>query len=344
VAGIGTVELCLGLVLAVALVAEVAVGRSDLPWTMVPNGDLGTLRQLEEKIIQPSAEPAVVVYGTSRARGAFVPTRMEELLGLQRGQVLNLGMGGAHIFDAVVAYERNRAKLSRARLHVVQIDPFQFSRGIPPNSRYRLLASWEDRMAYTGAHRLRLMADLAFRLDDALPLINLYVKERVRNGRAPQGAEVDQYGRLALVPIGDEQDPREFNDARHRYWVKFFYEDYEYSAGFEAQFLRLVRMIREDGGQVILVEMPSVDPFRAMLRERAGDPYGTFHTRMVRLAAERGIPYPRWPSPAAIGFQDRDFRDWGHFNTSAALKFSEHFVRWLQACREAGCPNREGGA
>jgi len=257
-------------------------------------------------------------------------------MGLGRGQVLNLAMGGYSIFDAVVTYERNRTILSSADIVVVQLDGFQFTTGIVPGPRYEVFASLSDRMAFHGAKRARLIKDWFVRTDSALVPLYIYLNYSLIRRRPPEDYGIDRYGRLALVPITGEHDPREFTERAFRGWINEFYREYEHSPVMEGQLARMVTMAQERGAKVYLIHMPTAGNYLALLEREPGNPYLQFKTNLTRAAQELGARCQFWEAPAEVGLTDRDFVDWGHLNTPGAEKWSQFFVRWLQAAEAAG--------
>jgi hypothetical protein len=309
---------------------ELAVGRTDLVWRLSPQSDLGNLYALEDLIVQPNPDPSVIVLGTSRGRGAFLPTEMERVLRLPRGGVLNLAMGGFQIFDALVTYERNRVALKGADLAVIQVDPFQFSIGRNPSARFRQLAGWKDRLAYHGLVRAGLIRDMVFGTDNVQPTLVDLRRKLLSDGRLPEPVGVDEFGRLAVVLIANDHDARNFTPRAFSYWLDWQYLRYEYSPVFEEQLVRLVTMMQQDGVKPVVVYMPTVADFQSRLRKRPGDPYGHFRLRMGDLGRRHGFPAAFWENAADAGLDERGFRDWGHLNTAGAKTWSVFFASWLQ--------------
>ncbi|MBI3684536.1 MAG: hypothetical protein HY235_29540 [Acidobacteria bacterium] len=316
------------------MLAEIVIGRTRFVWGLVPDSDLGIVGQIEETIIRGSPDPQVLVFGSSRGRGAFLPTRIEERMGLRRGQVVSLAIGGAHVFDALLIYQRNRSALSKAKMAILDIDPFQFNVGTEPPVRFRQFASWGDRFAYSGAKRWRLLADYVFHMDNALPTFTWYLSQRFR-GQVFKRVGIDRYGRLAVVNIADDHDPRLFEERGFRRWVNILYGNYEYSPVLEQELVRLIRMLREDGAAVYLVRIPTAGGFLPMLEQSGHTPFTQFKQNMQRVAHELGVVCQIWESGGDVGLRERDYRDWGHLNTPGAEKWTEFFMRWLLAHRAA---------
>lgn len=310
--------------------AELAFGRTDWALRLVPQAEASLLVTLHEELVEPNPDPALVVFGTSRARGAFLPTLLERELGLERGRVLNLAVGGKDVLDALVLYREGRDHLSRARDVVLQLDGFQMSAATPPTDRYGLYASARDRAAYSGLERLELLRDVVFRLEKMRPSLGFYVTSWLQEGHAPGPVPIDRYGRLALVTIADDHDPKYFTPEDFDYWLGRFWGGFRWSDVFARQLLDLRRLVHEDGGRFWIVELPMVDGFYQRLRQRKGDPYAEYHRRLSALLGE-GARLQFWAHPAEVGLVERNFRDWGHLNTPGAERFSRFFARWLAA-------------
>jgi hypothetical protein len=310
---------------------EIVLGRTDLVSRVFPRSDLGILFNLEDQVIPRSIGPRTLIFGTSRARGAFLPTEMERTMGLSRGQVLNLAMGGGQIFDPLITYERSRSRLTPIRSVIIQLDPFEFSTGGTPGVRYRFFGSWQDLMAYHGRKRAGVIEDYFFRTNSVLPTVSEYIKLLLKRGRPPDPVGLDPFGRLAVVKIADDHDPRDFTDQQFRFWIDTFYSDFQYSPVMEDQLARLIRMAKQDGAHVYLVHMPVTERFRKLLAELPGNPDQQVKTQITRLAQKYHAEIAWWESPAETGLTQRDFRDWGHLNTAGARKFSEFFARWMRS-------------
>lgn len=313
--------ICIGL-------AEALLGRTDFIWKQVPESGLGELLALETSIIRRYPKPEVLIFGSSRARSAFLPTLMEEQMGLQRGQVLNLGMGGARPFDHLKIYERNREILAKASTVIIEVDAEQFGT-LLPNDRFRYLMGWSDWLAYKDA-RLSLTRSFLFRLPDAFPYLRIYVKHWLTEGRTPGAIGIDKYGRLALVRIADDYDENISREETVRYVMDLLYKDYEYSDISERYLVKLVRLAKEDGAKVYLVHMPLPENYITMLKRHHRNPYGQFTKNVSRAVVGLADVVQFWEIPAEVGLSVQDFCDIEHLNTSAAVKWSKFFVHWLR--------------
>jgi hypothetical protein len=322
------------LLASIALV-EIVLGKTSLIWKLVPGNDIGGLFKLEEVVIANS-RPRVLIFGSSRGREAFLPAQMEAQMGLERGQVLGLSLGGVSILDALLTYQRNRDTLSQAGIVVLQVDPFQLAAsGYPPPARYREFASFDDRLAYRGRARARLFADYVFGMDLALPVVSAYFKDWLKRGRPPRYRYfIDDNGMMARV--GAAALPENLHEARCftgqaiNHWLNWAYPDYQPSPIMEDQLTQLIRMAKSDGAEIYAVYLPTTAAYFNVLRKVPGDPYHHLQTLLDRMAAEMGIRVGWWSLPEDAGLTEHDFADWGHFNRAGARKWTAHFARWIQ--------------
>ena len=308
---------------------EILVARTTPIYRVTPNGELEILYRNEELVIRPNPQARIVIMGTSRGRAALLPTRIEEGIGAGRGEVINTSMGGVHIQDALWLYERNRAALSRARLVVVQADPFQFSVGIKPNARFRKLATLSQRLAYSGTWRWRLLLDMIYSTDVAIPHVTELLRVVARTRRLPETIGLDPYGRAAYDRLDAYHDEQFFTEGQILNWVINYYTDYQYSSRFEAEFLRLVQMVKEDGGELVLFGNPTSSDYLPLLRRERGPIYEEFKRHMNILAARHGFKTLFWEQKD-VGLTDEDFQDWGHVNINGAKKISDAFAEWYK--------------
>lgn len=313
------------------VLAEVLIARTNFIWGLFSHSGLGTVFALERSFIQKDSKPSVLIFGSSSARAAFLPTQMEEQMGLQRGEVLNLAISRGQPFGFLNIYERNRRILAQADSVIIEVQSWQFSRGVHPSPLYRFFGGWSDRMAYRGANRLSLMRHLLFRLPDVIPYFQGYVRRWIREGQRPRPISKDKYGRLAMDSIDDYHDENNFKPQAIMYWINRFYSNYEYSNVFEGHLKKLVKLVKEDGGKVYVVRIPAAEKYMAMLTQYDGDPLGKFRKKIIRAVGERvnGGHFREFTSEEA-NLSDWDFRDWGHMNNRGAIKWTKYFVRWLK--------------
>jgi hypothetical protein len=312
--------------------AEILFGRTDFFWEQVPRSDVTTVLQLEKSIIKETPKPAVIIFGSSRARGAFLPTLMERQMGLRRHQILNFGMGGngvTRLFDALKIYQRNRDILGKAEIMIIEIENGQLSSIPPTNERFRYLMTFSDWLEYKGEARLSLMRSVLFRLPDALPYIRKYFKHWLLYRQPPKPIGIDQYGRLALVRIANDHSDHVSKADVIRRSINEGYRDFKYSKIYEGYLVKLMSLAKTDGLKVCLIQMPFPEKFISILKQHFKDPYGQFTGNIFSAVNGLADLVQFWESPSEVGLRNNDFRDMEHLNTEGAVKWTTFFVRWL---------------
>ncbi|MHC4798737.1 MAG: hypothetical protein ACYTF1_19035, partial [Planctomycetota bacterium] len=287
----------------------------------------------EEYIIPKKQNPAVLIFGSSRTRGAFLPTIMEQQMGFERGQVLNFGMGGdgvTRVFDALKIYQRNRDILGKANIMIIELDSGQFNSIPPTNERFRYLMSFFDWLEYKGEARLSLLRSCVFKLPDVFPYIREYIKYWLSHKHAPKPVGIDEYGRLALVRIANDHEEgisREnviSNSINDGYW------DYKYSEIYEGYLKKLISMANEDGLSVCILQIPYPEKYIKILKRHPKNPYGQFTKNVSNAVIGLADSVQFWEAASEVGLSNQGFRDLEHLNTGGAIKWTTFFVGWLK--------------
>jgi hypothetical protein len=324
---------CVLFAACVICLTEILLARTDYFWEKVPKSDVTTVLELEEYIIPRKVSPAVLIFGSSRARGAFLPTIIEQEMGLQRGQVLNFGMGGngvTRLFDALKIYQRNRDILGKADIMIIEIDFGQFDSVPPTNERFRYLMSFTDWLEYKGEARLSLLRSLIFKLPDVFPYIKEYAKHWLKNRQPPEPIGIDIYGRLALVRIANDVDESLSQEKSLRESIFYPGFHYDYSDIYEGYLRKLVGLAKEDGLNVYILQMPYPEKYIDILKTRPDNPYGQFTTNVTNAVGDLADNIQFWESASEVGLSNKDYRDVEHLNTGGAIKWTNFYVKWLQ--------------
>jgi hypothetical protein len=324
---------CVIFTACVICLTEILFGRTDFFWKRIPKSDVTTVLELEEYIIPKKVNPAVLIFGSSRARGAFLPTVMEEQMGLQREQVLNFGMGGngvTRLFDALKIYQRNRNILGKADLMIIEIDFGQFDSIPPTNERFRYLMSFTDWLEYKGQERLSLLRSLIFKLPDVFPYIKEYAKHWLKNRQPPEPIGIDIYGRLALVRIANDIDERVSQEDFLRNSIFYPGFAYKYSYIYEGYLRKLVRLAKEDGLSVYILQMPYPEKYIDILKTHSENPYEQYKKNVSNAVIDLADNIQFWEAASEVGLSNKDYRDVEHLNTAGAIKWTTFFVKWLK--------------
>ena len=314
-----------GVLIAVLLllVVEFAVARQEWPWRFEPRSSSGIVDALETQVIEPAPDPAVIVLGSSRIRDAIAPRALEENLDLDEGTVLNLGLTGGNLFDALSLYERNRIKLGEAEIAVIGVELGDFVSDPGVSNRVRRFATLEDRLAWPGEGRASLLIGSVWRTYDAREPIRGVITSPLRDNQSE--LPISEDGRVVWrEPVAE--GPEEIDDVGVA--DGFFGED-DPGAGHAASLEELIGLLTEDGVQVLIVYLPVRDSFADVIDDEyphlmAGlkDQLQAFNQSANVLVIERASLVPR--------LLPIHFYDYGHATNVGGLVLSDYYGNVLR--------------
>ena len=278
-----------GLAFAVVwlFVFERMVARRGWVWDFNEYSSTGTITALERRIIAKAPAPKIVLLGNSRMRDAISPRQLEDELGCAKGTVMNLAVSAGGTFEAKALYERNKKKLSRADVVVLNVDTWYLDETEPPTMNVRRFGSLSDRVGIYGwRETASLVVGWAWRSYD--------VRERY-DGLLTAWLEDKKSSHLKILPDGrvhfrknsGEDGPQRIRPAMTGLAKLVFV------GGREDELARFVAEVSASGPRVLLVALPLRDRYRR--RRRAGVPR---QARRVR-AAHRLDPRRRLRAPPA---------------------------------------------
>jgi hypothetical protein len=332
-----------GLLFAVAILAGIEVGlvRSGLVWAwQPPTSNSGVFDAIEARLAAAAAAPpAVVVMGNSRARDGIAPRLLEERLGLADGGVLNIALTEGKPLDTLMLYERHRDVLSKARLLVVNVDGWNFSRYNPPNDRdrrFRTVAERLDGWARDDAEKL--VAGALWRTYDAREaILNLFLP------RKPLRFEAD--GRMIWREQSLETGPDEASENITRF-ADLYYERWEPSAAKIAALERVIALARADGVRVAVLHLPFRQAMVDYLERQHAENWSRFKDLFARI---EGADLCFLDRPGALGLAENLFYDYGHVTDAGARivtrALAARFAPALAGATAAAvCPRMEEAA
>ena len=115
------------------------------------------------------------------------------------------------------------------------------------------------------------------------------------------------------APLTDDALTREIDDAVDRRMY-----NYDFDAESLESLDELVRLLRADGVQVVLIEMPVPTHFRSLLAERHADAVARWTDEIRRRYPD--LEMVRFP---AEGYTTADFRDADHLSEKGALRLAD---------------------
>jgi hypothetical protein len=281
----------------------------------------GEIFFMEREVLPRFPEPRVLLLGSSRARRAVVPRQLDEELALPANSTLNVGLASGRVFEALYLYQRNRAQFGRAPLVILNVDEWYLSSGWRLGSLYELHAPWSERLQFPEPLRNRLLLDAAFGMRLRLKLVpgalagalGLRKKEEL-------DLKLDENNQVlppARKPLPVDVDPAKFDET-----IATFYHRFQISPVMEGHVAELARLVREDGGTFVLMQLPNRAAYRARVGQLRGDDYAKHLAALRALATRLNAPLYVYDQPQECGLTDASFEDYGHVNAEGARVFT----------------------
>jgi hypothetical protein len=326
-------------VLAVVGAIEAAARLVPNDTLMPENSSWGQLRFTEREVIATAAAPQIVFLGSSRMRDAAAPRVIEERFHLPQGAVINIALGGGRIFDALELYRRNRIKLKGAKLVVIGLDDWHFSLGAHPlGTLYELDAPLGERMQLPEPPRNAFVLDGIFQQRVKLP-VAMQDFSRLFSGKSSAlSLYVDEFGQVR--DKGDEAKTRTVEDIERdaAQLAHLHYSRFRQSPVLAGHLEELIRCIREDGAQALIVELPNRSAYRERVRQDHEAEFEAHITLAREIAQRMEVPFLYYDRPEDCGLRDAMYADYGHLKPEGAHAFSSFFALELEARSLLGLP------
>ncbi|MCZ7648468.1 MAG: hypothetical protein M5U26_24945 [Planctomycetota bacterium] len=327
---------------------------------------LGVFSFFEREVIPRFPDPRILVLGSSRAEDAVVPKQLDEALGLPDFSAENLGIQAGDVHDALVFYRRHRNALGRARLVILCTDEWHFSSGAGLGWRYRLHAPISERWALgrpgaepewarpeqldeprwgaelearraakrEQAERLRtqLLLDGIFSMRQKLAYVPTAVAFNLLGLGKNKGLDFTEERQIRRPERkrDDEFGPAIDNPATFDNRLQTFYADFDAHPVLLGHVEALARMVAEDGGRLVLLQMPN----RRLYQEEVERLYPAeyeLHARALReLGARLGARVYLYRYPEECGLEDRNYLDYGHLAKAGSRRFTEFLAELIR--------------
>jgi len=292
---------------------------------------------LDTAIRQRTDPPVVLFLGSSHTQAGIAASRIEELLGWPHGAVLNASLSNARPRDVLRLYRTHRVLFRKAKAAYVSVDVTTFNRNAlartsMPSPAWRRSASLADRVGFPGSleTRVDVVAGWFWNLWDQRTtwrqeLIGLGLRLR-GTPRGARGSRLfDALGRPAMgrprATLTTEALTREIDETvdRRMYNYDFDVESFE-------SLDELLKLLREDGIAVTLIDMPIPARFRALLDEHYARDRAAWAAEMKRrYGAVELLQF------SGDGYATEDFRDADHLSERGAVKFADTLAATLRA-------------
>lgn len=292
---------------------------------------------LDTALRQRTDPPKVLFLGGSHTQAGIAATRIEELLGWPHGAILNASLSNARARDVLRLYRTHRPLFRRAKVAYVSVDVTNFNRNAlartsMPSPAWRRRASLGDRLRFPGSFETRadVVAGWFSNLWDQRTtwrqeLIGLALRLR-GTPRGARGSRLfDALGRPAMgrprATLTTEALTREIDEAVDRRMYNYDFDDESFASLDE-----LLRLLREDGIEVILIDMPIPARFSTLLDERYARAQTAWAAEMKRRYG--ALELLRF---SGDGYATEDFRDADHLSERGAVRFADTLAATLRA-------------
>ena len=308
---------------------EAFVVGSGWLWEDFPQTSVGEVYTLEGQLA--AQQPRVVVLGNSRIQSGVLADTLAEALGLPHRAAANLALSGGIPFESLVMYRRNRAHMAEADLFVINFDHFHMAWWFAPRPRGSHFSTLSERWRLYGGTM------------EAVPeMVGYFWGTFAARGHLREVIGIGRRGALAAIrrsvdavlgktspqrPVRKRGQPQPANPS---FLADQQTADDIYAEGtFEEQSLdalrRLIALIHEDGGKVVLVHMPLAGPFLEDVKQRHPVHFRQYEQTFHALAAEVDLLVDVGHGDA-LGLTDADFKDWGHLWPSGATLVTRHLA------------------
>jgi hypothetical protein len=312
-----------GLLTALVLLVllDFGLSRADWPYRKYPLSYVGAFLAQEQTLQSSSVPPRVIILGNSRSKGGLLPREMEHILGLPEGSVLNLSIESGDHYDNYIFQQRNQQQMKSARLLIYGADAYEWNANFPLSERFHHFAGLTDRL------KLDPSADTLFgwffRTEEKTALYRAIFRRIKARMIAP--FRPTEKTEVRDLPGDQAPAPETLGPVTGR--VAFWYKNFQISPPRQALLQQVVHTAREDGQQVVILQLPFQDEYmQELLRSHAND-YDAYKQSIRSL---NDVHVALFENASACGLGPADFRDWDHLNTIGAAKFTQSWCDWLK--------------
>lgn len=301
-------------------VLDFGLSRADWPYRKNPSSYVGTFLAQEKALRNDPVPPRIIILGNSRSKCGLLPQEMEHLLGLPKGAVLNLSIESGDHYDNYIFQERNREQMKPARLLIYAVDAYEWNANFPFSERFHHFAGFTDRLNLEPS--VLSLFGWFFRTEEKAALYQAIFR-RI-NGRLVSALRLTRQTEVDDPPVNQSKPPAPLGPVEGR--VSFWYKDFRLSPKRQALLQEVVATAREDGQQVVILQLPFRDEYmREVSRAHTSD-YDAYQRSIRSLD---GVRINLFETASACGLEPSDFKDWDHLDTTGAEKFTRVWCDWL---------------
>lgn len=292
-------------------------------------GPIESYRQTADLVLPAGAPvPRIVVFGSSETREAIAPYVLESTLGLQRGEVVNMGVRIARPSDMLEQYRFHRDLIGHAELVLVGLEEWHLNAYTEriPDARFRYRAGLRERATFPVPSILpELLVGYVWTTWD----MRSYFFQLASNTalyRTPRGPPQyrDDIGRT--VP-GEPQPAVPWSPELDRFYASSLLRNYTVWDREARAVSDLAQLTKEDGAALVFVQFPK----RRSYLDEAERTFGAAHELWLRTVAASapGVPYADLRAPESFGLDAADFLDHIHLSHRGSELFTRRFAERL---------------
>ncbi|MGO9528118.1 MAG: hypothetical protein ACLP0A_11145 [Verrucomicrobiia bacterium] len=301
-------------------ILEFSLSRADWPYRRYPSSYVGTFLSQEKVLRRDPVPPRIIILGNSRSKCGLLSQEMERRLGLPNGAVLNLSIESGDHYDNYVFQKRNRRQMKPARLLIYGVDAYEWNANFPLSERFHHFAGFADRLNLEPS--VPSLFGWFFRTEEKAALYHAIFR-RIK-GRLVGASRLTSQAGVDDPPANQPASPVPLGPVEGR--VSFWYKDFRLSPNRQALLQRVVAAAREDGQQVVIVQLPFRDEYvHEVVRSHASD-YNTYQQSIRSLD---GVDIRLFEAASDCGLEPSDFQDWDHLDDTGAEKFTRLWCDWL---------------
>lgn len=318
--------------LVILLTLEVGVFRQRWFWAAVPRSDAGIYYVLEDQIRHSHAKPKVILFGDSRMRSGVDARLLEQELGLERGEVLNLALTAGTAWDAKLFLRRNPGLRDSVRLIIFQPSDWQFNENFPPINRVKHFATLKERLEYQNfSTASELVAGWFVQTIAAKDVFQGHVKRLlsaalnlVRGRKASEPALVDTLtGRIHWRIKEEMQGPDSADITKD---ISSFYKNFSYSRRAEEDARDIIEFSEKHGARTVFLDIPVRDAYVEAAKKKYAAYYEEYEDSLETLASRYGVPLlGDSMTKLEAGIKENLYYDYGHLT----LEGERLFTLWL---------------
>jgi hypothetical protein len=286
---------------------------------------------MKEHVLSNGETPRIAFLGSSQTASAISPAIVEKAMGLQKGSVVNLGLVGAHgTFEALYTYRKFRDILGQCDLIVFIVGDFMLNSGLAKGDGefFEHKATISERILFSDSPRSFIYGILTLGIRGKNLFMN--IRSCAKANRRIHPMELKLTRDRQIYPRAWRNVHLKITSDKLRAKIHRWFEDFQLSYARVRHLERLFELIKEDGGDLIVVRMPSRSRFESLTLELYKEQHDRTIEEFRKFAERSGSCFYMLRYPSECGLTDDDYYDSVHLRSpNGTRKFSLFLSRLL---------------